>query len=67
MSHCIWMKVTKDKYEYPVEMADSAGQLAIKCNTTADNIKSAVWHSKKTGYKSTYKCVKLEEGDCDDD
>lgn len=63
----IWMKVTNDKYEYPVEMADSAGQLAIKCGTTAESIRSAVCHSKKTGYKSTYKCVKVEEGDCDDD
>ena len=55
------MKVTNDKYEYPVEIADSAGQLAIKCGTTAESIRSAIYHSKKTGHKSTYKCVKLEE------
>ena len=55
------MKVTNDKYEYPVEIADSAGQLAIKCGATAESIRSAIYHSKKTGYKSIYKCVKLEE------
>ena len=55
------MKVTNDKYEYPVEIASSAGQLAIKCGTTAESIRSAIYHSKKTGYKSIYKCVKLEE------
>lgn len=63
----IWMKVTNDKYEYPVEIADSAGQLAIKCGTTAESIRSAICHSKKTGYKSIYQKVKFEEGDCDDD
>lgn len=57
------MKVTNDKYEYPVEIADSARQLAIKCGTTAESIRSAIYHSKKTGYKSIYKCVKLEEGE----
>jgi hypothetical protein len=57
------MKVTNDKYEYPIEIADSAGQLAIKCGTTAESIRSAIYHSKKTGYKTVYKCVKLEEGE----
>ena len=63
MEKRIWMKVTNDKYEYPVEIADSARQLAIKCGTTAESIRSAIYHSKKTGYKSIYKCVKLEEGE----
>ena len=61
------MKATNDKYEYPVEIADSARQLAIKCGTTAESIRSAICHNKKRGYKSIYKCVKVEEGDCDDD
>lgn len=61
MEKRIWMKVTNDKYEYPVEVADSARQLAIKCGTTAESIRSAIYHSKKTGHKSIYKCVKLEK------
>ena len=61
MEKRIWMKVTNDKYEYPIEIADSARQLAIKCGTTAESIRSAIYHSKKTGHKSIYKCVKLEE------
>lgn len=36
------MKVTNDKYEYPVEIADSAGQLAIKycpnCGARIDEV-----------------------------
>jgi hypothetical protein len=56
----IWMKVTKDKYEYPVAIADTAGQLAIKCGVTAECIRSAIYHSKKTGYKSIYKKVKID-------
>ena len=63
MYQYIWMKVTNDKYEYPVEIADSAGQLAIKCGTTAESIRSAIYHSKKTGYRCIYQKVKFEEGD----
>ena len=67
MQRYIWMKVSKDDYETPVATADTAGQLAIKCHTTAESIRSAIYHSKKTGYRCIYQKVKFEEGDCDDD
>lgn len=60
----IWMKVTADKYELPLVIADSAKELAEICGTTANSIVSAISHHKKgrTEY-STYVCVQVEEGD----
>ena len=60
----IWMKVTADKYELPLVIADSSRELAEMCGTTANSIVSAISHHKKgrTEY-STYVCVQVEEGD----
>lgn len=52
----VWMKVTKDKYELPVAVADSANELARILNTTANNISSSL----SKGY-GTYLKVAVEE------
>lgn len=62
----IWMKVTDDKYELPVAVADSAGQLARMCGVSRECIQSAVSHSRKEGRNSIYKKVEIEEGEEDE-
>ncbi|MBQ1570286.1 MAG: hypothetical protein IIZ78_04095 [Clostridiales bacterium] len=44
MKQMIWMMVTTDKYELPMAVADSAGELARKCGCTENNIYSTVCH-----------------------
>ena len=47
----VWMKVTKDKYELPVAVADSAVELAGIVNTTANSISSSICHGCGTYVK----------------
>jgi hypothetical protein len=56
------MKVTKDKYELPVIVADSIEELSEKCDVSVSSIYSAISHSKrsKTG-KSMYRRVVIED------
>ena len=49
----VWMKVTKDKYELPVAVADSANELARILNTTANNVSSSL----SKGYGTYVKVV----------
>ena len=53
----IWMKVSKDKYELPEIIADSASELAKKCNVTRNVIYSCI---NRQG-RSQYKKVRIEE------
>lgn len=59
----IWMKVTKDKYELPLIVADTAEELAQKCGTSANNIRSTVSHAAKQNFRSGFVKVECEEGD----
>ena len=66
MKH-IWMKVTKDKYQLPLAVADSASELARICGTTPNSIVSTFSHYRKGRIDfSSYICVQIEEGDEDD-
>lgn len=38
----IYMAVTPDKYELPIDFAESAGELAEKIGTTKNNIQSSI-------------------------
>lgn len=57
----IWIKTTKDEYEFIVAMADTAEKLARECGTSVNTIYSAMSHAKKKGKSSIYKKVVLEE------
>ena len=59
----IWMKVTLDKYEFPIEIADSPLALAIKCGTTKGSIISGVSKYKCEGKRTSYRKVVIEEDD----
>lgn len=59
----VWLLVTKDKYELPLEIADSAGELAQKVGCSVNNIYSAVSHARHRGHNSRFKKVEIEEDD----
>ena len=59
----IWMKVTLDKYEFPVEIADSPLALAIKCGTTKGCIISGASKYKCGVQRTSYRKVVIEEED----
>ena len=55
IDHC-YIKVSKDKYEHIVAIADTAKELAEICNTSKDVIYSSVSHNI-----GSYKKVFLED------
>ena len=57
----IWMKVTRDKYEFPVAMADSCALLARLLGTTTYAIYTGVRHYEKEGRMSAYRKVRIED------
>jgi ribosomal protein L7Ae-like RNA K-turn-binding protein len=57
----VYMKVTKDKYELPVAIADSAKELAEICGTKRTNILSAIIHAEQRGQNSVYKKVEVDD------
>lgn len=58
----VWIKVSADKYELPVAIADTPSELARLCGTTANTISSTWSHYKKGKIKkSSYVKVRLEE------
>ena len=59
---CVWMKVTDDKYEFPVIIADTAVELAEKVGKSVNTIYSSVSHTKNGRCnKSIYRKVVIEE------
>ena len=39
----VYMKVTDDKYELPVVLADTVKELATKCDVSINSIYSNIW------------------------
>ena len=61
MKNVIYMKVTRDKYEFPIEMADSVDELAQKLGTTKGNIRVTMSNAKRKGWRSPYVRVEIED------
>lgn len=62
----LWMKVTLDKYELPLMVADSAAELAKMCGTTVQSIYTNVSHARHyyRGHKRTsYVRIRVEIDD----
>ena len=62
----LYIKVSADKYEFPVAVADSVRELAKMCGVTEHCIFGCLSNTKCHGAKSVYKIVDLgeeEEGD----
>ncbi len=57
----IWMKVTSDKYELPLAVADTARELAEICGVKENNIVSAISHFKAKKHKRCkWVCVNVD-------
>lgn len=61
----IWMKVTKDEFELPIVVADTAGELAEKCGVKRKTILS--WISHYRGKKGEWKWCPYIRIDVEDD
>ena len=64
----LWLKVTKDKYEFPEVFADSIEELAKICGVSVNTIRSSMTHHKtdpRRWKRCKYKRVEIEE-DSDD-
>lgn len=61
----LFLKVTKDKYELPLVVADSARELAGILGISQDRIYSAISHAKTRGGWSCYKIVEIDENEID--
>lgn len=57
----IYMKVTNDKYELPLAIADSVKELAGIVGKKPNRISSSMSHAKARGYKSPYRRVEIED------
>ena len=60
-----WMKVTRDKYEFPIVIADTVKQLAEICGVTTNSIYSAYCRAKHGGGFTMYKRIEMEDEDDD--
>ena len=57
----IWMKITKDEYELPVAVADTAAELARMLNVSVDTIYSATSRRRNHGDKTAFVKVEVDE------
>lgn len=59
----IWMKVTDDKYELPVMVAESQLELANMLGISPNTIASSMSHNRARGVKTPYRRIEIEEGE----
>lgn len=59
----IWMFVTKDKYEMPLAVADSVGELGQLIGRKKSTICSAMSRAKRRGTRCRYVKVEVEDDD----
>lgn len=55
----LWFAVTKDKYEFPIFVCDSAEELAEHFGTTLNNVRSSVSHAEREGRRGKYRRVRV--------
>lgn len=54
----LWMKITNDKYELPIAIADSAAELARMTGTTKNNV-CVSYNQLKNGKRKFSKYIKV--------
>lgn len=57
----LYMEVTPDKYELPVRVADSVGELAEMCGCGKRTIQSAITHYNAGYCNSKYRRVVIDD------
>lgn len=55
----LWLAVTKDKYELPLAVADSAAELGAQIGKSRTAIYDAIKYAKKYGKRCSYVRVKI--------
>ena len=58
----VYMKITKDRYELPLAVADTGEELARICGTSINNVYNAIRKARINNYKCQYIRVNIEEG-----
>ena len=62
MKQYVYMKVTTDKYELPVAVADSVKGLSNLVGATANSIRTCIWRNEHGDAKSSsYRRVEIDE------
>lgn len=61
MKKCLYLKVTKDKYELPLMVTEGAQELADHEGVSVNTIYSSVSHYERGDQNSQYRRVRLEE------
>lgn len=59
----IYMKVTNDKYEHPIAIADTQRELAEMLGVTKNAIASSLHYARRGRNKSVYKEVDIGDDD----
>lgn len=59
----VYIKVTKDRYEHIVAMADSPTALSRQLGLSRDTVASSLKKARDYGYNSVYKVVEIDEED----
>ena len=62
MNKYYWLCVEVDEYELPLVVADTARELAEKCNTTKHNVETFV-SKQSNGRVNGYKYMKVRRED----
>lgn len=57
----VYMRVTDDEYELPVAIADTQTELARMLGVNANTVISALSKVRRTGSKSVYKEVQIDD------
>lgn len=57
----VWLKVTPDRYELPVAVADTGKELARICGVSENNVYSTMTKARKLGHRCKYIRVEVEE------
>ena len=61
MAETYYMEVTKDKYELPVAVAETTGELARIRGVAHNTIKSVMYHAKRKKSECKYIKVVIDE------
>jgi hypothetical protein len=59
----VWMKVTRDKFELPVAVADTCVELAAILGVSENSIRTAICNSKRQHYNTVYRRVVINDKD----
>lgn len=57
----LWLKFSRDKYEFPEVIADSEEELATICGVKVKSIRQAICHYRTEGRRPRYVRVEVDD------